>query len=220
MKQTIILIGIILLLGIGVFFLGTREATAPEDGEKIKGDKIMVNAKQWESPPEMQIDSAKIYSATIETSKGVIKADLFVKEAPNTVNNFVFLAREGFYDGIRFHRIIKDFMVQTGDPQGTGMGGPGYAFADEPVTRSYSKGTLAMANSGPDTNGSQFFIMTQDNETLPKDYTIFGMISSTDTESLATLDAIAATPVADGGQGEVSSPTEEVLMTKVTVEEK
>jgi peptidylprolyl isomerase len=214
MKNALIIIGIILLMILGVFFLGTKPATAPQEGEEV-----MINAKQWENPPSMQIDTAKNYTATIETSKGKIVVDLFAEDVPNTVNNFVFLAKEGFYDGVRFHRIIKDFMVQTGDPQGNGTGGPGYSFADEEVTRDYLRGTMAMANSGPDTNGSQFFIMTTDNNTLPKDYTIFGMIDPEDSESLATLDAIANTPVEDEGQGEVSSPTEEVVMNKVTIEE-
>ncbi len=215
MRQTATLFVIVFLLALSVFFLGTKPATAPQENEEIA-----VNTKQWERPPEMQIDTTKQYFAIIETSKGRIKVELFAKDAPNTVNNFIFLAREGFYNGVKFHRIIKDFMVQTGDPQGTGTGGPGYTFADEPVTREYLRGTMAMANRGPNTNGSQFFIITQDNTTLPKNYTIFGMIDPNDTESLATLDALAATPVEDNGQGEVSKPTEEVVMTKVIIEEK
>jgi len=214
MKQTTILIGIILFLAIGVFFLGTKPASKTPENEEV-----MINAKQWENPPEMQVDSSKNYSATIETSKGTIKVELFAKEAPNTVNNFVFLAREGFYDGLKFHRIIKDFMVQTGDPKGDGSGGPGYKFEDEPIKRDYKRGTLAMANAGPDTNGSQFFIITQDNTTLPKNYTIFGTINPNDTDSLKSLDAIAETPVEDNSQGETSKPTEEVPMAKVIIEE-
>ena len=104
--------------------------------------------------PPMQIDAAKHYTATIDTSLGTMKADLFASDAPMTVNNFVFLAQQGFYDGVTFHRVIKDFMVQTGDPTGTGTGGPGYRFNDEPVKRQYERGTLAMANAGPNTNGS------------------------------------------------------------------
>src|SRR4051794_12590361 len=106
----------------------------------------------------MQIDPNKQYSATITTSLGTMTADLFAKDAPVTVNNFVFLAGQGYYDGVTFHRVIPNFMAQTGDPTGTGRGGPGYRFKDEPVTRKYVRGTLAMANSGPNTNGSQFFI--------------------------------------------------------------
>src|SRR5262245_38847802 len=106
-------------------------------------------AQQWSQPPAMSIDPARRYSATLKTTKGDLTVELFASDAPQTVNNFVFLAREGFYDGVKFHRIIKDFMVQTGDPQGTGAGGPGYRFADEPVTRDYEPGIVAMANAGP-----------------------------------------------------------------------
>ena len=119
--------------------------------------------KQWNSPPPMAIDQNKQYTATIQTNHGDDEGAVIVKDAPNTVNNFVFLAREGFYDGVPFHRIIKDFMVQTGDPTGTGRGGPGYRFADElPGSRTTIPGTLAMANAGPNTHGSQFFIVHGD----------------------------------------------------------
>ncbi len=133
-------------------------------------------AKQYNSPPDMQIDTAKTYKATIKTNKGDITARLFADESPNTVNNFVFLAREGFYDGVIFHRVIKGFMLQGGDPTGTGTGGPGYRFADELDAANkhrYSLGTLAMANSGPNTNGSQFFVMHADYG-LPPQYAVFG----------------------------------------------
>ena len=137
----------------------------------------------------MQIDPSKHYTATIDTSLGTMKADLFASDAPITVNNFVFLARQGFYDGVTFHRVIPNFMAQTGDPTGTGTGGPGYRFNDEPVTRKYVRGTLAMANAGPNTNGSQFFIVHKDYP-LPPNYTIFGKV----TDGLDTLDKIATTP--------------------------
>jgi cyclophilin family peptidyl-prolyl cis-trans isomerase len=117
---------------------------------------------QYANPPEMAIDVAKTYTATIETTAGTMTAELFASEAPRTVNNFVFLAREGFYADVIFHRVISGFMIQGGDPTGTGTGGPGYRFADEPVARQYLRGTLAMANAGPDTNGSQFFVMHAD----------------------------------------------------------
>jgi len=119
-------------------------------------------AKQWAQPPAMVIDPAKTYRATIETTAGTMTAEFFPAEAPKTVNNFVFLAREGFYDGVIFHRVIPGFVIQGGDPTGTGRGGPGYRFEDEPVTRPYLRGTIAMANAGPNTNGSQFFIMHAD----------------------------------------------------------
>ncbi len=171
--------------------------------------------KQYSAPPAMKIDEKKQYTATISTSKGDMKADLFVKDAPQTVNNFVFLAREGFYTNVKFHRIIAGFMVQTGDPTGTGAGGPGYRFKDEPVTRKYDRGTLAMANAGPNTNGSQFFIMHA-NYPLQPNYTIFGQVTS----GLDVLDKIATVPVTAGPGGERSVPTEDVRIKSVTIEEK
>lgn len=215
MKQVLGLFALFIVIFLFIFFAGTK----PAPKEETSVIPSTASSKSWASPPEMKIDINKSYTATIETSKGTIKADLFVKEAPKTVNNFVFLAREGFYDGVVFHRIIKDFMVQTGDPQGNGTGGPGYKFADEPVTRDYKIGTLAMANSGPNTNGSQFFIITKDYQ-LPKQYTIFGSINLSDTNSLKTLTAIADTPVEEGSGGEKSKPKETVTIEKVTIEEK
>ena len=137
-------------------------------------------AKQYNSPPAMSIDASKSYSATIETSKGKIVLDLFAKEAPKTVNNFVFLAREGFYDGTVFHRVIADFMVQGGDPTGTGRGGPGYRFADEVQNNpnKHKAGSLSMANAGPDTNGSQFFITHVVTNWLDGKHTVFGQVRS------------------------------------------
>jgi cyclophilin family peptidyl-prolyl cis-trans isomerase len=174
-------------------------------------------AKQWSAAPANTLDPNAKYSATIKTSHGDMKADLFSKDAPNTVNNFVFLARENFYDGVIFHRIIKDFMVQTGDPTGTGMGGPGYRFADELSTpQGYARGTLAMANAGPNTQGSQFFICHTDlNSRLPKNYTVFGLV----TQGLEVLDAIAGVPVGPSPSGERSKPQAEVKIQSVTIEE-
>jgi len=212
------------LIFLAIAFVGTRPAsesteTLGENSNMQKNSPSTAPEKQWATEPEMKIDANKTYSATITTSKGVINVELFAKETPKTVNNFVFLAREKFYDGVVFHRIIKGFMVQTGDPQGNGTGGPGYKFADEPITREYTRGTLAMANAGPNTNGSQFFMIHADYP-LPKNYTIFGKIPDGDTESLKTLDAIAETPVAAGNGGEVSKPTEEVKIASIIINEK
>ena len=113
----------------------------------------------------------------MQTSKGEIVFELFGQEAPKTVSNFVALAEKGFYDGLTFHRVVPGFVIQGGDPEGTGMGGPGYKFEDEPVTRDYEAGIVAMANAGPNTNGSQFFIVLEDQPTLPKAYTIFGKVT-------------------------------------------
>jgi cyclophilin family peptidyl-prolyl cis-trans isomerase len=134
--------------------------------------------KQWNNPPEMKIDPKKKYSASLDTDKGVIVLDLFADKAPKTVNNFVFLAREGFYDGTIFHRVIEDFMAQGGDPTGTGRGGPGYRFADEfhPSLKHDKPGMFSMANAGPGTNGSQFFITHVPTPWLDGKHTIFGQV--------------------------------------------
>ncbi len=134
--------------------------------------------KQWNKPPEMKIDPGKKYTATLSTDKGDIVLDLFADKAPKTVNNFVFLAREGFYDGTIFHRVIKDFMAQGGDPTGTGTGGPGYRFADEfhPSLKHKQAGVFSMAKAGPGTNGSQFFITHVPTPWLDGKHTIFGQV--------------------------------------------
>jgi cyclophilin family peptidyl-prolyl cis-trans isomerase len=173
--------------------------------------------KQWSSPPAFALDGSKKYTATIRTSLGDMTADLFVGDAPQTANNFVFLAREGFYDGVIFHRIINGFMVQTGDPTGTGRGGPGYRFKDElSGPQGYTKGTLAMANAGPNTQGSQFFICHGTGaERLPKAYTIFGRV----TEGQDVLDKIATVPVRPGPGGENSSPVDPQTIESVEIAE-
>ena len=146
---------------------------------------------QYTEQPAMRIDPAKDYSGSLETNKGTIKVELFPDDAPLTVNNFVCLAEDGYFNNTPFHRIVKGFVIQGGDPTGTGSGGPGYKFADEPVTRDYERGTLAMANAGPNTNGSQFFIVLDDlRGKLPKNYTIFGRV----TDGMDVVDAIANTP--------------------------
>jgi len=132
--------------------------------------------QKYASAPAMSIDAAKKYTAVLETNRGKITVDLFPKDAPKTVNNFVFLAREGFYNGLKFHRVIPDFMIQGGDPQGTGSGGPGYKFADEvgPGKPKHKVGSLSMANAGPNTNGSQFFITHIATDWLDGKHTVFG----------------------------------------------
>jgi peptidyl-prolyl cis-trans isomerase B (cyclophilin B) len=137
-------------------------------------------SKKYSAPPAMTIDSNKKYVATLETSRGTIVADLFAKDAPKTVNNFVFLAREGFYDGTTFHRVISDFMIQGGDPEGTGRGGPGYKFEDEVKgnPHKHQVGSLSMANAGPNSNGSQFFITHVVTNWLDGKHTVFGQVRS------------------------------------------
>lgn len=140
----------------------------------------MSAAKQWVTPPQMKIDSKKKYSATFNTAKGDIVVELFADKTPTTVNNFVFLSREGFYNGTIFHRVISDFMAQGGDPTGTGSGGPGYRFADEfhPSLKHSRPGILSMANAGPGTNGSQFFITHIPTPWLDNKHSVFGQITS------------------------------------------
>ena len=137
-------------------------------------------AQQWSTPPAMQIDPKKKYTATIETNRGKIVIALAVEHAPKTVNNFVFLAKEGYYDGISFHRVISNFMVQGGDPTGSGRGGPGYKFEDE--TRGnplkHTSKVLSMANAGPNTNGSQFFITHSPQPHLDGKHTVFGTVTA------------------------------------------
>jgi peptidyl-prolyl cis-trans isomerase B (cyclophilin B) len=135
-------------------------------------------AKSYSAPPPVTIDTNRSYTATFHTDRGDIECDLFAKDAPQTVNNFVFLAREGFYDGTTFHRVIANFMIQGGDPTGTGRGGPGYRFADELKgnPNKHGKGALSMANAGPDTNGSQFFITHLPTPHLDGKHTVFGQV--------------------------------------------
>ncbi len=137
-------------------------------------------SKQWKHPPEMQIDPRKHYTATMETNRGAIVIELYPQHAPKTVNNFVFLAREGYYDGVTFHRVIPNFVIQGGDPTGTGRGGPGYKFEDEVRNNplKHETGVLSMANAGPNTNGSQFFITHSPQPHLNGKHTVFGKVTS------------------------------------------
>jgi len=135
---------------------------------------------QWKTPPEMEIDSSKKYTAILDTDNGEMTIELFADKTPKTANNFVFLARQGFYDGTIFHRVIADFMVQGGDPEGTGRGGPGYRFEDEFHTqlKHDKRGILSMANAGPNTNGSQFFITHVPTPWLDNAHSVFGQLVS------------------------------------------
>ncbi|WP_276564925.1 MULTISPECIES: peptidylprolyl isomerase [Brevibacillus] len=224
---------IALLLGFALLVTGcgTKTAPAPDQqqnnaasGQTAPSDKKEETAKkpskQYDKAPEMKIDPNKNYEAVVETNKGSFTIQLFAKDAPKTVNNFVFLANDHFYDGVTFHRIIQSFMIQTGDPKGNGTGGPGYSFEDELKNgHSYDKGVVAMANAGPNTNGSQFFIGSGNDvknlEARP-DFTIFGKI----TAGMDTIDKIAATPVKANAFGENSMPTETITIQKITVTEK
>lgn len=196
--------GVLVVLVIGFFGYGLINGPGvSDDGAGEEGIKSEVANKE------------NMSQVKIETNKGEIVIELFGDDSPNTVANFLKLTGEGFYDGVIFHRVISGFMIQGGDPTGTGSGGPGYKFADEldPSTESakegYKRGVVAMANSGPNTNGSQFFIMHADVE-LPHSYTIFGKVIS----GMEAVDAIAGITV-----GAQDRPTEEVKMIKVSVVE-
>jgi cyclophilin family peptidyl-prolyl cis-trans isomerase len=171
---------------------------------------------KWSKPPVMAIDQNKEYTATIKTTLGEIEIQLLPKDAPITVNNFVFLARQGYYDGIKFHRVVRGFVIQAGDPTGTGAGGPGYQFADElPPKRPYDFGVVAMANAGPNTNGSQFFIGTgsqvKNLNSMPN-YTIFGVVTRGSDVAVKIND----TPVG-GASGQ--SPLTDVRITGISIVE-
>lgn len=206
---------------------GTQQGGTQQGGGNQSGGQPQAQqpapAKQWSEPPAMAIDKEKSYTATIETSLGTMKLELFASEVPQTVNNFVFLAREGFYDGVVFHRIIKDFMIQGGDPTGTGSGGPGYTIPDEyPVTREYKRGTLAMARTAqPNSAGSQFFICTgADCGGLGRqpDYVIFGQVIEGD-DVLTKLENVE---VVRGNQFDPvpSTPKDPPVIKTITIDEK
>ncbi len=183
-----------------------KPAVAPKQDPPPQSSKTM-----YQNPPALTIDISKKYTATLTTDKGEIQIELFANATPITVNNFVFLANEKFYDGVIFHRTIPGFMIQGGDPTGTGMGGPGYKFADEAFAGEYKRGSVAMANAGPNTNGSQFFIMHKDTP-LPKSYVIFGQVVN----GLEVVDAIATAPTVPGGEG--SKPQTPVKIISVTID--
>ncbi|MFB9330469.1 peptidylprolyl isomerase [Paenibacillus aurantiacus] len=205
----------------------TNAGNAANSGGNAAADSNAVNtgdsasqAKSWDKMPEMSIDTSKTYLAHFKTSKGDFTVELFAKDAPQTVNSFVFLANEKFYNGIKFHRIIETFMIQTGDPLGNGTGGPGYDIPDELDNgHQYEEGIVAMANAGPNTGGSQFFICTGPDAAglnMQPNYTIFGKVS----EGMDVVTAISKTPVEANMQGEPSQPTEEVTIDDLTIEVK
>lgn len=199
-------------------FLGAALVATGCAGQSSPTPKAM----SWSTPPAMQIDTSKQYFATVNTSLGSFKIQLFTQESPIAVNNFVFLARQGFYNGIIFHRIIKNFMIQTGDPSGNGTGGPGYKFADElPPKHPYDPGIVAMANSGPNTNGSQFFICTgpqaENLDNPPNNvYTQFGEVI----EGMDVVQKIASVPVVSNGMDSVpSKPVNPPYIKSITITE-
>lgn len=215
-KGIVVLIFIIVI--ICIFFIFSTD----NKGKETQVNTISNTEKPSESQqtqaglPAMEINKTKSYQAILTTNLGDITIDLHADKTPITVNNFVVLARKNFYNNTVFHRVIRGFMIQGGDPKGDGTGGPGYKFDDEPFEGEYTRGTVAMANSGTNTNGSQFFIMHAD-YSLPKNYVIFGNVSS----GLDVVDKIAEAPVKpDPASGESSKPVSPVMVTSVTIIEK
>ena len=223
-----LLLPILLLVGLAVF--GSKIPEGPVKEEK-KTENILQKLDTAESspsekenyqinptgniqkePPKMTIDLTKKYSAVMTTTEGVIKITLYADKTPITVNNFVSLSRDNFYNNVIFHRVLKGFMIQGGDPEGTGSGGPGYSFSDEPFDGEYTRGTIAMANAGPNTNGSQFFIMHKDYP-LQKNYVIFGKVN----EGLEVVDRIAEAEVTVSSGGEASKPVKPVKILSVEI---
>jgi len=208
----------IIFLSLLTFISCTNESDTLNESVELntieqEGD-VLSNNKVYDSMPEMNIDISKKYTAVIKTSMGDMSVEFFTEDAPMTVNNFINLSRDGYYDNVIFHRVISGFMIQGGDPSGTGHGEmgkyPGYKFEDELNNqRSYDKGILAMANAGPDTNGSQFFIMHV-NYPLPYQYTIFGFV----TDGLEVIDKIASVETGDGDK-----PVNDVVIETVEVKE-
>jgi cyclophilin family peptidyl-prolyl cis-trans isomerase len=213
MKRTLLFL--LLLAAIVTIFPACPSETPPPGGETPSPPPE--GGMQWSSPPLMTIDPSKEYQATIKTNFGDIVVQLFPKDAPLAVNNFVFLSRQGFYDGVKFYKVVKDFIIHTGDPTGTGNGGPGYTFADEPVTRDYVAGTLAMEINGPNTNGSRFFItLVNLSGTLPKIYTIFGQVIS----GFDVVQKIGDVPVKASETGGLSLPAVDVHIDTIIIEKK
>ena len=196
----------IILVGI---FIWSEQSSPSAVADQVKKED---NPKTMAAQPEMQIDQNKTYTATLKTSEGDIEIALNAKQTPITVNNFISLSRSDFYNNTIFHRVIKGFMIQGGDPTGTGSGDPGYKFNDEPFEGEYTRGIVAMANSGSNTNGSQFFIIHGDTP-LKKDYVIFGKV----TAGLDVVDKIATAPTQPGGES--STPTNPAKINSVEITE-
>ena len=212
----LVLIILILLLALGEIDTWFTNPFSSNDEVQLVNieEGVEMEDKIYNSVPEMNIDITKNYTAVIKTSMGDMSIKFFTEDSPMTVNNFINLSRDGYYDDVIFHRVISGFMIQGGDPSGTGHGEmgkyPGYKFEDELNNqREYEKGILAMANAGPDTNGSQFFIMHVDYP-LPYQYTIFGLV----TDGLDVIDKIASVQTGDGDR-----PVDDVVIKKVEVKE-
>lgn len=219
------IIAVVAAILVGIIFLNPSKSSSTQSlgysssknpTPEPEASHVVIRQNPSDNTPveDLEIDKTKSYTATLNTTEGPIVITLNADKTPITVNNFVTLAKKNFYNNTIFHRVIKGFMIQGGDPTGTGTGGPGYKFNDEPFEGDYTRGTVAMANSGPNTNGSQFFIMHADMN-LPKNYVIFGKV----TQGLDTVDKIAEAPVRDSVSGEMSDPVTPVKITSVEITE-
>ena len=214
-KELLILILVPLVIFILVINFNDQTLKGGNPYESSKEKQVKITNKQNVTPPNTKLDIIKNYKVILKTTEGDITIKINALDTVMAPTNFVYLSRIGFYDETIFHRVVKDFMIQGGDPLGNGTGGPGYNFNDEPFDGEYVRGAVAMANSGPNTNGSQFFIMHKDYD-LPKDYIIFGKVI----EGMDVVDKIANAPVQDNGAGEISKPLAPVkIVTAEVVEE-
>lgn len=196
-------------------FANTTTGVSGSPNQNINQESMLQDNNQKQAGgPEVVIQENKKYRAFLRTEAGDVEIGLFADKTPFTVNNFVYLSKKNFYNNTVFHRVINGFMIQGGDPNGDGTGNPGYKFADEPFEGEYSRGIVAMANSGPNTNGSQFFIMHADYP-LQKDYVIFGNVLS----GMDVVDSIAEAPVKSGASGENSTPVKPIKILKVDIVE-
>lgn len=214
-KALLILILVPLVIFILVINFNDQTLKGGNPYESSKEKQVKITNKQNVTPPSTKLDIIKNYKVVLKTTEGDITIKVNALDTVMASTNFVYLSRIGFYDGTIFHRVVKDFMIQGGDPLGNGTGGPGYNFNDEPFDGEYVRGAVAMANSGPNTNGSQFFIMHKDYD-LPKDYIIFGKVI----EGMDVVDKIANASVQDNGAGETSKPlTPVTIVTAEVIEE-
>lgn len=184
---SLVIIVVIMILASGFILVKSGEEARPSQTQNKEATQSAVPKGKYGKFPGVLPEKERVgKNVRIKTNKGTIEIELFSNEVPKAVSNFIFLTNEGFYNGLKFHRREEGFVIQGGDPNGDGTGSPGYTFEDEPVKRNYDRGTVAMANSGPNTNGSQFFIVLADNKELPKNYTIFGKV----TKGMDTVDQI------------------------------
>ncbi len=228
-KNIFALFTIFILVIIGIIIIKASDKNQPEQDINKFNKKVMQTEENSQNQKDLSnntkpeitnaveqvIEPGKIYLVTLKTTAGEIVIEMDSNSTPVTINNFIFLAKKGFYDNTTFHRAIKGFMVQGGDPKGDGTGGPGYRFDDEPFTGEYTRGTMAMANAGPNTNGSQFFIMHQDYQ-LSLNYVIFGHV----VKGLEIIDKIAEAEVELSASGEMSKPVDPIVINSVFYVEK